>query len=113
MVIPVALNQHQAADTTAGMRPPPMFHNVATAPPTGYTVPMAPQVRITPYTLFKFINVGIFLNLKFFFHSCYAYNRPQYSMLAQDSMERLRLYHLLHLVIWQMQHKLQPCKANR
>lgn len=49
MVIPVApltAHQHQAADTTAGMRPPPMFHNVATAPPIGYTVPMAPQTAI-------------------------------------------------------------------
>lgn len=57
MVIPVqslTAHQHQAADTTAGMRPPPMFHNVATAPPTGYSVPptgyTVPQVRTTPYT---------------------------------------------------------------
>ncbi|XP_055311245.1 DAZ-associated protein 2 isoform X1 [Sitodiplosis mosellana] len=39
---PSYLLLQQPNDSTAGMRPPPMFHNVAAAPP-GYSVPMAPQ----------------------------------------------------------------------
>lgn len=45
-IIPVAqmTTAHQPPDTTAGMRLPTVYHNVAAAPPAGYTVPMAPQV---------------------------------------------------------------------
>ncbi|XP_055311246.1 DAZ-associated protein 2 isoform X2 [Sitodiplosis mosellana] len=42
---PSYLLLQQPNDSTAGMRPPPMFHNVAAAPP-GYSVPMAPQTAI-------------------------------------------------------------------
>lgn len=47
-IIPVApiTTAHQPPDTTAGMRLPTVFHNVAAAPPAGYTVPMAPQTAI-------------------------------------------------------------------
>lgn len=62
MVIPVAPITHQQTDTSAGMRPPPMFHNVATAP-TGYTVPMGHQVCITSHCILILLFV-FFLNKK-------------------------------------------------
>lgn len=71
-IIPVPITTAHQPPDTSGMRLPTVFHNVAAAPPAGYT--MAPQVRspnqnifIRPF-LHTFFNLFPLFDFVFFFH---------------------------------------------